>query len=203
MSREQMHSQVDDAALVARARGGDRSALEQLWISNRRWVAAIVLAHRPRNVDVEDLMQQVAVKVISKLDTLRDEGAFKPWLRQIALNACRGAARGLRPTLSLTTSETPERGQTVAPPASGSEHGRAMVDHRDAAARLYRQVESLPSEYAEPLIMRCVQEMSYAQISEILELPITTIETRLARARRMLREEMSGDTLAGDIGGDA
>ena len=44
---------------------------------------------------------------------------------------------------------------------------------------------TLPSDYREPLILRCVRGMTYQQISEILDLPVTTIETRLARARRI------------------
>ena len=44
--------------------------------------------------------------------------------------------------------------------------------------------------YREPLLLRCVRALSYQQISEVLDLPITTVETRLARARRMLREEV-------------
>ena len=53
-----------------------------------------------------------------------------------------------------------------------------------------RQALSLPLAYREPLMLRCVRAMSYQQISDVLDLPVTTIETRLARARRMLREEL-------------
>lgn len=183
--------------LIERARGGDRDAQNALWRANRRWVAAIILAHRPRSVDVEDLMQDVAVKFISKLETLRDANSFKPWLRQIAINSCRGAARRGKPGLRLASGEQPEAGE-VATPAIERDAGRSGIEHRDAAARLYAQLLTLPSEYSEPLIMRCIQDLSYQQISEILELPVTTVETRLARARRMLRQELDGQVLEGD-----
>jgi RNA polymerase sigma-70 factor (ECF subfamily) len=185
--------------IIERARRGDRDAQDALWRANRRWVAAIILAHRPRSVDVEDLMQDVAVKFISKLQTLRDASSFKPWLRQIAINSCRGAARRDRPSLRLAAGEQPESGE-IATPALERDVGRSGIEHRDAAARLYAQLLTLPSEYAEPLIMRCVQDLSYQQISEILGLPITTVETRLARARRMLRQELDGRVLEGDAG---
>ena len=51
----------------------------------------------------------------------------------------------------------------------------------------------------EPLLLRCVRGLSYQQISTILELPVTTIETRLARARRMLREEMGPRLDRGEV----
>jgi DNA-directed RNA polymerase specialized sigma24 family protein len=47
---------------------------------------------------------------------------------------------------------------------------------------------TLPEGYREPLLMRCVRGMSYKQIGAVLDLPETTIETRIARGRRMLRE---------------
>lgn len=72
-----------------------------------------------------------------------------------------------------------------------------LVNRRDAAAKLMAQALSLPPEYREPLMLRCVRSLTYQQISEILDLPVTTVETRLARARRMLREEL-GDQFDDD-----
>ncbi len=181
-------------ALVERAQQGDRIAQEELWRANSRWVAAIVLAHRPRTCDVDDLMQDVAIKLVSKIETLRDPGAFKPWLRQIIINICRGAARSQKTTLRLGD-ESGEDGmragtsQVGVPGTDGDIQGEA-VDEHDAASHVLRQVLGLPPEYREPLLLRCVQSLTYQQISVILDLPVTTIETRLARGRRMLREEV-------------
>lgn len=189
-----------DVALIERARAGDRDAQQEIWHAHRRWVAAIILAHRPRSVEVDDLMQEVALKIVSKFSTLRDASAFKPWLRQIVINICRGAARSLKPTLRLATAERdaaePAAGNRVAMPESDEALGEADVDRHEAARRLLDQAMTLPSEYREPLLLRCIRSMSYQQISEILELPVTTIETRLARARRMLREEVGEEVLA-------
>lgn len=190
---------ASEVRLIERAGRGDRTAQETLWRANRRWVAAIILAHRPRSIDVEDLMQEVAVKFISKLNTLRDASSFKPWLRQIAINACRGAARRDRPALRIAAGEQPEHGEVATPPQARDQSHRS-IENLDAAERLYAQLLSLPSEYAEPLIMRCIQDMTYQQISEVLNLPITTIETRLARARRMLRQELDGHVLDDGVG---
>jgi RNA polymerase sigma-70 factor (ECF subfamily) len=186
------HLGHEEADLIRRACRGDRSASEALWSANRRWVAAIVLAHRPKHIDVEDLMQDVAIKFVGKVGTLRDEAAFRPWLRQIAVNACRGAARRAHPALGLVGGESPLPGEIAAPP---DQHARGARDvgTRDMAERLYAQLMTLPSEYREPLLMRCLHEMSYQQIGAILDLPVTTIETRLARARRMLRSELGAD----------
>jgi RNA polymerase sigma-70 factor (ECF subfamily) len=186
--------------LITRARGGDRAAQQELWRTHRRWVAAIILAHRPQAVEVDDLMQEVAVKLISRLASLRDPASFRPWLRQIVINVCRGTARNLKPTLHLAQGEPSEDAVlepgTISMPASTQETAGELVDRRDAATRLMQQALTLPPEYREPLLLRCVQSLTYQQISELLDLPVTTIETRLARARRMLREEIGEQVFA-------
>jgi RNA polymerase sigma-70 factor (ECF subfamily) len=191
--------QPTEERLIERARSGDRRAREDLWRAHRRWVAAIILAHRPRAVEVDDLMQEVAVKFLSKLQTLRDPGAFRPWLRQIVVNLCRGAARGRRPDLRLAdesrSDSAPSGGGRVTVPASPASPSEQITARREAARRLLEQALTLPPEYREPLLLRCVQSLTYQQIGQILDLPVTTVETRLARARRMLREEV-GQILA-------
>ena len=143
-------------------------------------------------------MQDVAGRLISRIQSLRDPNAFRPWLRQIVINVCRGAARSLKPPLRLVCSDRDEEGldsSSVMMPASREEPQERRVDRRDAARRLLKLALTLPPEYREPLLLRCLRSMTYRQISEVLDLPITTIETRLARARRMLREEFGEDAV--------
>ena len=174
--------------LIRQAQAGCPEARAALWQSNRRWVAAIVMAHRPRSEEVDDLMQDVAFKLMDKLHTLRDPGAFRPWLRQIILNVCRGAARNRRPVLRLGDG-LDDGPNTVGPPASDAGLGAAERDRREIAASVLDRLATLPPEYREPLMLRCVRSMTYQQIGRLLDLPVTTVETRLARARRMLRDE--------------
>lgn len=144
-------------------------------------------------------MQDVAVRLVSKIQSLRDPDAFRPWLRQIVINVCRGAARSLKPTLRLTGTDredADEAGFTPIVPVSREEPIGQPAERRGAARRLLDLALTLPPEYREPLLLRCLRSMTYKQISEVLDLPITTIETRLARARRMLREEFGGDAAA-------
>ncbi len=186
-----------DERLIERARRGDQAAQQEIWRSHRRWVAAIILAHRPRSAELEDLLQEVALRLIGKLHTLREASAFRPWLRQIAINVCRGEGRSARPALHIESAE-PLDPQDRAPgrigePAAHECDFRDRLEQREGAGLLLARALTLPLAYREPLLLRCVRSLSYQQISEILELPLTTVETRLARARRMLREEIAED----------
>lgn len=164
--------------LVLAAQAGDRGAMQQLWCQHRRWLAVILTAHAPREAEVADLLQEVAVTMVTKIETLQDTQALRPWLRQVAINIARTAARRQRPMRRL--SDTEADGVTETVPAD-SQRGESY-------RRILQQMAELPLKYREPLMLRAIKDMTYQQIGEVLELPVTTVETRISRARRMLRE---------------
>ena len=171
--------------LAARAIAGDEAAVRQLWNEHRRWVAAVLMAHMPRNAELDDLLQEVAMAVVAKISGLRDAAAFKPWLRAVAIsiaktNARRGNVRkaGWMRVASFAGPEEPE--ERLAGPGQREtlREGRKLMEI----------ATDLPDGYREPLLLKCVQGMSYRQIGQVMGVPETTVETRIARARRMLRE---------------
>jgi RNA polymerase sigma-70 factor (ECF subfamily) len=184
---------LQDDSLAHAAIAGDSEAMQRLWSLHRRWVAAILLAHKPRWADVEDLLQEVALSMVRKLSEVRDARAVRPWLRTVAVNVAHAAARsGKRRAGDERLGEAADdshqgRGRDFAqPPESLSEleHGRVLL----------LLAGQLPDGYREPLLLKALQDLSYREIGEILDLPETTIETRIARGRRMLREMASKNT---------
>lgn len=190
---------------AAAAIAGDRKALENLWRDHRRWVAAILLAHKPRWADLEDLLQEVAVALVRKVGEIREPGAIKPWLRTVAINAAHAAAR---PGSHRAQSAGMAREDTTRP---GFDEG-TTADELPAPLRLGAMQEAgglldlasrLPDGYREPLLLKAVQGLSYREIGRILNLPETTIETRIARARRQVREWVAQRENAGASDGGA
>lgn len=155
------------------------------WERHRRWVAAILIAHKPRWADVDDLLQEVALAFLKHVGEIRDSGAVRPWLRTVAINAARLAAR------SGKLRERGTGGDSLGPdasPASYSPDAAQAAEVSEEARAIMSLAMNLDEGYREPLLLRCVQELSYREIGEILGLPETTVETRIARGRRMLRE---------------
>lgn len=180
-----------------RAIAGDAEAVRALWETHRRWLAAVTLAHMPRahkqgDPELEDLLQEVAVRVVRTIHTLRDPATLRPWLRTIAVNVARTAGRRRVPRLRLIRPE--ESAPTPMAEVAGRDPGETHpgAGSLEEGRRAMAAAQRLPAEYAEPLFLRCVRGMSYKQIADVLGVPVTTIETRLARARRMLREELTG-----------
>ncbi|MCA8962276.1 MAG: sigma-70 family RNA polymerase sigma factor [Planctomycetes bacterium] len=180
-------------ALVLAARVGDRRALDALWRAHRRWVAAIVLAHAPRSEDLEDLLQEVAATLVAKIGTLRDPAGFRAWLRVIAVNVARAAGRRvqLRQRLAPTSAPVDEvRSEPL---------GEAELERRDEVRHVLDVVLELSPDLREPLLLKCLHGLSQREIARELDLPETTVETRLARARRTLRERLSTQSRTTDV----
>ena len=184
---------TDDRA-QARASGLEPSSLRHLWEEHRRWVAAIVLAYKPRWAELDDLLQDVATAFVSRSHEIRDPQAVKPWLRTVAINAARLAARKGKLRLHRSLDEPTPQGQAPDEPTAPSES--AAGPGQEELARLIDLTSQLPDGYREPLLLKAVQGLSYRQIGQILEMPETTVETRIARGRRMLRELAQGQTLS-------
>jgi RNA polymerase sigma-70 factor (ECF subfamily) len=165
-----------EARLEARAADGDREAIDSVWRRNRRWLASVLAAHAPRGVEVEDLLQEVAATFVAKARDIRDAASVRGWLRVVAVNTARMSAR-------RRAAERRSLEQLSVGLKSRESGGRADQDARETLALL----SQLPAQYAEPLLLQAGQGLSQREIADILELPETTIETRLARARRMLR----------------
>lgn len=213
-----MLTTVNQPSQTERAIAGDAEAVRALWETNRRWIAAVVLAHMPRSPgggepDVEDLLQEVAVRMVRTVHTLRDPATIKPWLRTIAVNVARTAGRRRVPRLRLIRAESAsaeplaevEAGERAAG-ATGLAGAQTGSNSLEEGKRVMAAAQRLSPEYREPLLLRCVRGMSYKQIADVLGAPVTTIETRLARARRMIREELgeiSGQDAAKNGGANA
>lgn len=190
-----------DPELVERATAGNGQAVQQLWQSHRRWVAAIVLAHMPREADLDDLLQDIAATFVRSVQELRTPGALRPWLRTVAINAAR--AEGRKKTRRRNALDTQAANDPGTFQRDETPDRTAMVpDDADEARWLLDLIAQLPESYREPLVLRCVRGMNYKAISELTGLPETTIETRIARGRRMLRERVAieRDRKAGHTG---
>ncbi len=172
---------LEEARLFARAAEGDREAIGEVWRANRRWIAAVLAAHAPRGADIDDLLQEVASTLITKCHHLRDAASLRGWLRVVAVNTARMAAR------SRSSEIRTQRGLADLRRAL-ERRARGASDPASDAAETLALLSRLPQQYAEPLLLQATQGLSQRQIAELLDVPETTVETRLARARRMLRE---------------
>jgi RNA polymerase sigma-70 factor (ECF subfamily) len=170
-----------DPDLARRAAAGDPVALHGIWHASRRWLCAVLLAHMPRGADVEDLLQEVALKFVREVRRLQEPSALASWLRAVAVNTAISHAR--RQRREGARREAPD----VVDPATLPRAAWTPAD------RVRELVEHQPVDYREPLLLHGLHGLSLREIAEALQVPPATVGTRLCRARAMLRQALAGE----------
>ncbi len=171
--------------VIQAIRSGDRYAFEEFVRTNGRWVRGVVFGVLGNRDIGDDVCQQVWTAVWQRIGELRDTSSWKSWVYRLARNAAVDAGRELtrRKAAGLSPSLVAVRPDVVPPVDVEAERTEAHREVLDAIRRL-------PEIYREPFVLRHLNGWSYREIGELMDLPVDTVETRLVRARRFLREAL-------------
>lgn len=175
---------LEDNDLAARTLDGDLRSYEELVRRYERLVGHVLYTYAGREAAVDDLVQETFLKAYDKLNTFNPDYRFKTWLLAIANNLGVDTLRRRR--------EQVEFNPDIHARVTGGPEAAAV--EADRSRTLQDAISSLPETYSVPMILRYNEEMSYAEISEVLELSIPAVKSRLFRARQMLARVL-GDSL--------
>lgn len=163
----------DPRTLITAAQAGDRAAFGQLYGRYARMVHGIALAQL-RLQDADDVVQEVFVRALDQVHTLRDVQAFGGWLMSIA-----------RHLIVDTIRQTAHRMESV------EERGVRESQHdRFEARRALNAIRALPDAYRQTLMLRLVEGMTGPEISERTGLTPASVRVNLHRGLKMLRERL-------------
>ncbi len=164
-------------------RQGDRYAFGEFARRQGQWVRGVVYAVLGNRDGIDDVCQRIWAQVWTEAPRLRDIARWRPWLDRMARNAAVDAGREMTRRRRVA-----ERAPVPARETAG-DAGEALV-RSEQHLTVLDAIEALPVIYREPFVLRHVWNWSYQRISEVMGLPIDTVETRLVRARRLLREAL-------------
>lgn len=171
-----------DSELVARLRAGDPLALEELVEAFQPRMLRLVHRLLGWSGDAEDLVQDVFVAALENLPRFRGEARLSTWLTAIAVNRCRAHMRWRR--LRETALQLMFHRLSAAP------NGRPP-GHNEIHDEVRRAVRTLRSRYREVVVLRYFEELSNAEVAEVLGISPAAVEQRLSRGRRMLKDRLT------------
>jgi len=175
---------MTDAELVRLARDGHASAYEQLV---RRWsprVLAVCRARVGQPSAAEDLAQEALLRSVQHLSALADPARFGAWLRGIAVHVCCDWLKARGGTDAAVT-------QDGFDPADHAESPSQQVEHEDNRRRLLAEVQALPEDLREVILLHYFDRVTYAELSDVLGVSRATVNTRLAKAREQLARRLA------------
>jgi RNA polymerase sigma-70 factor (ECF subfamily) len=133
---------------------------------------------------VEDIIQEVYIKVFLKLNTLKDDSSIKSWLYTITANQCKDYLR----TKYLKVTLLKDHLEDLVHPNSDLVENE-VIKSSDMSI-LKNIILTLPNHYYEPLILYYFDNLSYQKISSLLGISLSTVKVRIHRAKKMLREKI-------------
>jgi RNA polymerase sigma-70 factor (ECF subfamily) len=185
-SRPRATSELDDSALVARARAGDRAAFGE--VVRRHHAGAIRLATAiagswHHNEEVNDIVQDAFVSAYQSLDSYRAESPLRPWLMRIVANQAKNHLRSRHRRLRTNQRASALRADTPVSPLD-------CVVAADRSERLLAAVRVLPEPERDVVAMRYFAGLSEAETAAGLGVPAGTVKSRMARAMDRLRANL-------------
>jgi len=179
---------ISDRFLVRHSLAGDSAAFEKLVKSHERLVAHIVFRMIRTERDREDICQDIFIKVYRNLSSFKFKCRLSTWIATIAFNTCRNHLEKRRMPLH---EDIKQAGESVVDVKSEIEKPDALVERNDTAEHVRKQIESLPLHYRTVLTLYHLEDMSYREIGQIMDMPEGTVKSYLFRARRILRDRLN------------
>jgi RNA polymerase sigma-70 factor (ECF subfamily) len=176
-----------DVELVKLVLSGEIELFAELVERYEKLVFSFLLTRLQDLQEVEDIVQETFVKAFRHLATFDCERKFAAWLvtiaRNLLIDSIRRAGRSVASTELVTDVMLCENGkETRSQPAD-------IIIRREQFRRIMKMIQELPEDMRTPFLLRVVNELSYQEIAETLDLPLQTVKNRIFKARALLREK--------------
>ena len=176
-----MPDEHDERALIERCRAGDDTAFGELVDLHKNLVYGLVYRMVSDRSQVEDLAQDVFLKVHRGLPYFRGEARLSTWIYRIVQNVCAGARSRRGPDVSLDQEDS--SGRRLDPGAADGAFGD--LELRD---RLEKAIGQLAEPQRLLIAAHYLDGVQYEALAEALDIPLGTVKTHLYRAKKRLRE---------------
>jgi RNA polymerase sigma-70 factor (ECF subfamily) len=170
----------NEAALLAKAKQGDRQAFGQLLYPYRDRLFAVCVRTIGNRADAEDALQDAMIAIWQNLPKFRGEASISTWAFRIATNA---ALALLRKRRELTVDDDSEF-------VFEGDGGPDFAEDHAVRDRVQQALKTLTEDFRVALVLREFGDYTYEQIAEYQQVPVQTVRSRLNRARKQLKEAL-------------
>jgi len=192
-----METATNDEQMVERALSGDPEAFGEIVLRWERRIFALSFGMLGREEDARDATQETFLAAFRNLRGFRGEAKVSSWLHRIAVNQCITRQRRAKVRGETALEDEAEKNAAVfALPVDASPARNAETVERTAAVR--RAVGALPPDLRQVVVMKEFEELTFQEIADALEIPLSTVKSRLYTALRQLQMRLQkfGDSQA-------
>lgn len=176
---------MNDKDLVKQVLTGNKNAFRFLVANHQRLVVHIVGRVVQNKEDVEDICQEVFIKVFKKIKNFRGDSRLSTWIARIAYNTSISHVRK-----NKVVEQSYDENPGIVIDKKYGDSNQKILEKKEAKQFLMEKIEELPLHYRTVLTLYHLEEFSYKEIEEITEMPEGTIKSYLSRARKILKEKL-------------
>ncbi len=184
-----------EAAIVAELKAGSEEAYAWLIGEFQQPVYGLVYRIVSDPSDAADTTQEVFLKVFRGMNHFHGESSLKTWIYRIALHEAANRRRWwFRHKAQETSIDPPEEERSAKTEEALTDHGDSPFDnvaHREVRQQVEEALRKVAEPYRTTLVLRDLEEMSYEEIAEVLEVSLGTVKSRLTRGREALKQQLA------------
>ncbi|MFC5602018.1 RNA polymerase sigma factor [Sporosarcina koreensis] len=170
----------DEQRLIQQVLAGDKQAYAHIINKYKNQLYATILRMTKNPQDAQDLVQDAFIKVYRNLGKYDASGSFSSWLYRVAINHCMDEFRKKRySTIQVEIDEAK---------VVNREHPEVVFLKKEKSRQLERLIATLPEDERLIILLRYVNEISYEEIGEVMDVPLSTVRNKLHRAKKKMRE---------------
>lgn len=181
---------VTDEELVARAQAGDQESFNQLVVRWERPIYALAYRTLNREEDARDVVQEAFLRAFRGLRGFKGEAKFSSWLYRITLNLCRDWMRKARRAPLIQVPESEDGLDMAEQMPSPAESVEELVNRQQMSAAVARAMADLPAEQRTAILMKEFHGLTFQEIADALDCPLSTVKTRLYQGLSVLRRRL-------------
>jgi RNA polymerase sigma-70 factor (ECF subfamily) len=175
--------------LIAKCQEGDRQAFKRLVMHYQNLVYSFLYRLAPNWKDIDDLAQEVFVKVFHSIKKLKDRSRFKGWLYRIAVRVYIDEQRRWKNRKEHFVSDA----QLLETRIDPNENPAHVLEQEQLQRRLQEALDRLPEEFKLAIVLREMQGLSYQEIANALKCSINTVRSRIFRSRQHLQHMLKDE----------
>jgi len=182
-----------DREIINRILDGDTNSFRELVENYQRLVFHIVFRTIQNQTDCEEIAQDVFIKVYQNLSNFKFESKFSTWIGKITYNTCINYLQKKKVPLYEDIQESNNYNsekQLLESVGDNSNQPDLIIEEKLRDEILYKEIANLPAQQRTIITLYHLDQMSYNEIGEIMNLPEGTVKSYLFRARKMLKEKL-------------
>ncbi len=184
---------LEEKLLIKRVKNGDVDAFEEIIALYEKKVFGIIYQITKNQNEIEDLAQEVFIKIYKNIDKFQGNSSLYTWIYKITVNLCLDELRKKKEVIYLDEKISVNDSEIELQLPSKEKNQEQQYEEKELKEKMQNAIDKLPDKQKMMIILRDIKGLTYEEISEITDIKLGTVKSQINRARLKLKELLEKD----------